>query len=148
MRLVVSAKTGEGIPDVLEAMVRGIPGPTGRVDEPFKALIIDSWFDNYLGIVSLVRVVDGSIAKGEKIKLMASGNLHQVEQVGVFTPKREKRERISAGEVGFLVAGIKDVHGAPVGDTITLARDGAVQPLPGFETMQPRVFARSFSNGS
>ena len=142
--LVVSAKTGEGIPDVLEAMVHGIPGPTGRVDEPFKALIIDSWFDNYLGIVSLVRVVDGSIAKGEKIKLMASGNLHQVEQVGVFTPKREKRERISAGEVGFLVAGIKDVHGAPVGDTITLARDGAVQPLPGFETMQPRVFAGLF----
>jgi GTP-binding protein LepA len=142
--LVVSAKTGEGIPDVLEAMVHGIPGPAGQLDEPFKALIIDSWFDNYLGIVSLVRVVDGSIAKGEKIKLMASGNLHKVEQVGVFTPKREKRERISAGEVGFLVAGIKDVHGAPVGETITLARDGAVQPLPGFETMQPRVFAGLF----
>jgi GTP-binding protein LepA len=142
--LVVSAKTGEGIQDVLEAMVHGIPGPKGQADDPFKALIIDSWFDNYLGIVSLVRVVDGSIAKGEKIKLMASGNLHQVEQVGVFTPKREKRERISAGEVGFLVAGIKDVHGAPVGDTITLARDGAVQPLPGFETMQPRVFAGLF----
>ncbi len=142
--LVVSAKTGEGIQDVLEAMVQGIPAPTGRGGEPFKALIIDSWFDNYLGIVSLVRVVDGSIAKGEKIKLMASGNLHQVEQVGVFTPKREKRERISAGEVGFLVAGIKDVHGAPVGDTITLARDGATQPLPGFETVQPRVFAGLF----
>jgi GTP-binding protein LepA len=142
--LVVSAKTGEGIQDVLEAMVHGIPCPKGQADDPFKALIIDSWFDNYLGIVSLVRVVDGSIAKGEKIKLMASGNLHQVEQVGVFTPKREKRERISAGEVGFLVAGIKDVHGAPVGDTITLARDGAVQPLPGFETMQPRVFAGLF----
>jgi GTP-binding protein LepA len=142
--LVVSAKTGEGIQDVLEAMVHGIPCPKGQADDPFKALIIDSWFDNYLGIVSLVRVVDGSIAKGEKIKLMASGNLHQVEQVGVFTPKREKRERISAGEVGFLVAGIKEVHGAPVGDTITLARDGAVQPLPGFETMQPRVFAGLF----
>jgi GTP-binding protein LepA len=142
--LVVSAKTGEGIQDVLEAMVHGIPFPKGQADDPFKALIIDSWFDNYLGIVSLVRVVDGSIAKGEKIKLMASGNLHQVEQVGVFTPKREKRERISAGEVGFLVAGIKEVHGAPVGDTITLARDGAVQPLPGFETMQPRVFAGLF----
>ena len=90
--LVVRAKTGEGMQDVLEAMVQGIPAPTGRGDEPFKALIIDSWFDNYLGIVSLVRVVDGSIAKGEKIKLMASGNLHQVEQVGVFTPKREKRD--------------------------------------------------------
>ena len=142
--LTVSAKTGEGIHEVLEAMVHGIPNPTGDTDAPFKALIIDSWFDNYLGIVSLVRVVDGFVGKGEKIKLMASGNLHQVEQVGVFTPKRERRERISAGEVGFLVAGIKDVHGAPVGDTITLAKDGAVKPLPGFEKMQPRVFAGLF----
>ncbi len=142
--LAVSAKTGEGIQDVLEAMVDGIPSPKGQADGPFKALIIDSWFDNYLGIVSLVRVVDGSIGKGEKIQLMASGNLHQVEQVGVFTPKREKRARIGAGEVGFLVAGIKDVHGAPVGDTITLAKDGALKPLPGFETMQPRVFAGLF----
>jgi GTP-binding protein LepA len=142
--LAVSAKTGEGIQDVLEAMVDGIPSPKGQADGPFKALIIDSWFDNYLGIVSLVRVVDGSIGKGEKIQLMASGNLHQVEQVGVFTPKREKRARIGAGEVGFLVAGIKEVHGAPVGDTITLAKDGALKPLPGFETMQPRVFAGLF----
>ena len=142
--LAVSAKTGEGIQDVLEAMVDGIPSPKGQADAPFKALIIDSWFDNYLGIVSLVRVVDGSIGKGEKVQLMASGNLHQVEQVGVFTPKREKRARIGAGEVGFLVAGIKDVHGAPVGDTITLAKDGALKPLPGFETMQPRVFAGLF----
>jgi GTP-binding protein LepA len=142
--LAVSAKTGEGIQDVLEAMVDGIPSPKGQADGPFKALIIDSWFDNYLGIVSLVRVVDGSIGKGEKIRLMASGNLHQVEQVGVFTPKREKRARIGAGEVGFLVAGIKEVHGAPVGDTITLAKDGALKPLPGFETMQPRVFAGLF----
>jgi len=142
--LAVSAKTGEGMQDVLEAMVHGIPSPKGAPDAPFKALIIDSWFDNYLGIVSLVRVVDGSIGKGEKIKLMASGNLHQVEQVGVFTPKREKRPRILAGEVGFLVAGIKDVHGAPVGDTITLAKDGALKPLPGFEKMQPRVFAGLF----
>jgi GTP-binding protein LepA len=92
----------------------------------------------------LIRVVDGSIGKGEKIRLMASGNIHQVEQVGVFTPKREKRDRIAAGEVGFLVAGIKDVHGAPVGDTITLAKDGAPEALPGFETMQPRVFAGLF----
>jgi GTP-binding protein LepA len=142
--LAVSAKTGESVQDVLEAIVDGIPCPTGNPNDPFKALIIDSWFDNYLGIVSLVRVVDGSIAKGEKICLMASGNTHQVEQVGVFTPKREKRERIAAGEVGFLVAGIKDVHGAPVGDTITLAKDGAQEPLPGFEAMQPRVFAGLF----
>ena len=142
--LTVSAKTGEGVPDVLEMLVQGIPYPTGHSDAPFKALIIDSWFDNYLGIVSLVRVVDGSIVKGEKIKLMSSGNHHKVEQVGVFTPKRELRERISAGEVGFFVAGIKEVHGAPVGDTITLAKDGATQPLPGFKTIQPRVFAGLF----
>ncbi len=142
--LTVSAKTGEGVPDVLEMLVQGIPYPTGHSEAPFKALIIDSWFDNYLGIVSLVRVVDGSIVKGEKIKLMSSGNQHKVEQVGVFTPKRELRERISAGEVGFFVAGIKQVHGAPVGDTITLAKDGATEPLPGFKTVQPRVFAGLF----
>ena len=142
--LCISAKTGEGINEVLEVLVRGIPQPQGDPDAPFKALIVDSWFDNYLGIVSLVRVVDGSIGKGNKIKFMSSGNQHQVEQVGVFTPKREIRERISAGEVGFLVAGIKEVHGAPVGDTITLAKDGATEPLPGFKTMQPRVFAGLF----
>ncbi len=123
--LCVSAKTGEGIVEVLEALGHGIPSPKGDPEAPFKALIIDSWFDNYLGIVSLVRVVDGSMSKGQKIKIMSSGNQHQVEQVGVFTPKREVRASISAGEVGFLVAGIKEVHGAPVGDTITLAKDGA-----------------------
>jgi len=142
--LCISAKTGEGIDDVLEALVHGIPRPEGNPGAPFKALIVDSWFDNYLGIVSLVRVVDGSIGKGNKIIIMSSGNQHQVEQVGVFTPKREIREKISAGEVGFLVAGIKEVHGAPVGDTITLAKEGASKPLPGFKTMQPRVFAGLF----
>jgi len=142
--LEVSAKNGVGIREVLELLVKRVPPPRGNREAPFKALIIDSWFDNYLGIVSLIRVVDGSVGKGEKIKLMASGNQHQVEQVGVFTPKQEKRERIHAGEVGFLVAGIKDVHGAPVGDTITMARDGADKPLPGFKAMQPRVFAGLF----
>ena len=142
--ITTSAKTGEGVEEVLESMVRSIPPPAGDQDAPFKALIIDSWFDNYLGIVSLVRVVDGSIRKGEKIRLMSSGNQHQVEQVGVFTPKRKVRETLAAGEVGFLVAGIKDVHGAPVGDTITLAKDGATAPLPGFKTLQPRVFAGLF----
>jgi len=142
--LCISAKTGEGIAEVLETLVHNIPSPKGNPDAPFKALIVDSWFDNYLGIVSLIRVVDGSVGKGEKIKLMASGNQHQVEQVGVFTPKREIRGRISAGEVGFFVAGIKDVHGAPVGDTITQAKDGAIEPLPGFKTLQPRVFAGLF----
>ena len=142
--LCVSAKTGQGIVEVLEALCHGIPSPKGDPEAPFKALIIDSWFDNYLGIVSLVRVVDGSVSKGQKIKIMSSGNQHQVEQVGVFTPKRDVRASISAGEVGFLVAGIKEVHGAPVGDTITLAKDGAIEPLPGFKTMQPRVFAGLF----
>ncbi|MBT8051527.1 MAG: translation elongation factor 4 [Gammaproteobacteria bacterium] len=142
--ICVSAKTGEGIEDVLEALVAQVPRPSGNPDAPFKALIIDSWFDNYLGIVSLIRVVDGSIGKGTKIKLMASGNQHAVEQVGVFTPKREVRNRLTTGEVGFLVAGIKDVHGAPVGDTITLAKDGATVALPGFEQLQPRVFAGLF----
>jgi GTP-binding protein LepA len=142
--LCISAKTGQGVEEVLESLVRGIPCPRGNPDAPFKALIIDSWFDNYLGIVSLIRVVDGSIGKGEKIRLMSTGKNHQVEQVGVFTPKRVVRPRITAGEVGFFVAGIKDVHGAPVGDTVTLAKDGATSPLPGFEKMQPRVFAGLF----
>jgi len=142
--LCISAKTGEGVDKVLEAMVHGIPSPRGQADAPLKALIIDSWFDNYLGVVSLIRVVDGSIGKGEKIRLMSTGKQHQVEQVGVFTPKRLVRERLTAGEVGFFVAGIKDVHGAPVGDTVTLAKEGATAPLPGFKKMQPRVFAGLF----
>jgi GTP-binding protein LepA len=140
----ISAKTGQGVADVLEALVHGIPCPRGNPEAPFKALIIDSWFDNYLGIVSLIRVVDGSIGKGGKIRLMSTGKQHQVEQVGVFTPKQVVRDRIAAGEVGFFVAGIKDVHGAPVGDTVTLAKDGATAPLPGFKKMQPRVFAGLF----
>jgi len=142
--LCISAKTGQGIADVLESLVHGIPCPQGDPEAPLKALIIDSWFDNYLGIVSLIRVVDGSIGKGEKIRLLSTGRQHQVEQVGVFTPKRVVRDRIGAGEVGFFVAGIKDVHGAPVGDTVTLARDGATTALPGFKKMQPRVFAGLF----
>jgi GTP-binding protein LepA len=142
--LSISAKTGDGIAEVLEELVKTIPCPKGNSDAPFKALIVDSWFDNYLGIVSLLRVIDGSIGKGDKIIIMSSGNQHQVEQVGVFTPKREIRGKISAGEVGFFVAGIKEVHGAPVGDTITLAKDGAAEPLPGFKTLQPRVFAGLF----
>ena len=142
--LCISAKTGQGVDQVLESLVHGIPAPRGNPEATLKALIIDSWFDNYLGIVSLIRVVDGAIAKGEKIRLMSTGRQHQVEQVGVFTPKRETRPQIAAGEVGFFVAGIKDVHGAPVGDTVTQAKDGATAPLPGFKKMQPRVFAGLF----
>ena len=142
--LAVSAKTGDGVRQVLERLIRDIPQPAGDPDAPLKALIIDSWFDNYLGIVSLIRVVDGTVGKREKIVLMSTGDQHQVDQVGVFTPKRQLRETLSAGEVGFLVAGIKDIHGAPVGDTITLAKTPASEPLPGFATMQPRVFAGLF----
>jgi len=142
--LAVSAKTGNGVVEVLEQLVHDVPRPTGNPDAPLKALIIDSWFDNYLGVVSLIRVVDGTVGKRDKIKLMSTNNQHQVDQVGVFTPKRELRDELSAGEVGFLVAGIKDIHGAPVGDTITLARTPAAEPLPGFATMQPRVFAGLF----
>jgi GTP-binding protein LepA len=142
--LAVSAKTGSGIVAVLERLIRDVPRPGGDPDAVLKALIIDSWFDNYLGVVSLVRVVDGKVGKRDKIELMSSKNQHQVDQVGVFTPKRKLRDVLSAGEVGFLVAGIKDIHGAPVGDTITLAKQPASEPLPGFSTMQPRVFAGLF----
>ena len=142
--LEVSAKTGSGVQQVLERLIRDIPQPSGDPDAPLKALIIDSWFDNYLGVVSLIRVVDGKVSKRDKIKLMSSNNQHQVDQVGVFTPKRQIKETLSAGEVGFLVAGIKDIHGAPVGDTITQAKTPASSALPGFTTIQPRVFAGLF----
>jgi len=142
--LAVSAKTGSGIEQVLERLIQDIPQPVGDPNAPLKALIIDSWFDNYLGIVSLIRVVDGSVGKRDKIELMSTKNQYQVDQVGVFTPKREVRDVLFAGEVGFLVASIKDVHGAPVGDTITSGKTPANEPLPGFETMQPRVFAGLF----
>ncbi len=142
--LNVSAKSGIGVVQVLERLVRDVPRPKGDPDAPLKALIIDSWFDNYLGVVSLIRVVDGQVSKRDKIELMSSKNQHQVEQLGVFTPKRELREVLSAGEVGFLVASIKDIHGAPVGDTITLVKSPAHEPLPGFAKMQPRVFAGLF----
>ena len=142
--LEVSAKTGSGVQQVLERLIRDIPQPSGDPDAPLKALIIDSWFDNYLGVVSLIRVVDGKVSKRDKIKLMSSNNQHQVDQVGVFTPKRKIKETLSAGEVGFLVAGIKDIHGAPVGDTITQAKTPASSALPGFTTIQPRVFAGLF----
>ena len=142
--LEVSAKTGNGVLEVLERLVRDVPKPKGDPDAPLKALIIDSWFDNYLGVVSLIRVVDGVVGRRDKIELMSSKNQHQVDQLGVFTPKRELRDELSAGEVGFLVASIKNIHGAPVGDTITQAKSPANEPLPDFATMQPRVFAGLF----
>jgi GTP-binding protein LepA len=136
-----SAKTGEGIDDVLEAVIERIPPPVGDPQGPLKALIIDSWFDNYVGVVMLVRVVDGEIRPKDRIRLMATGALHLTEQVGVFTPKSVARESLSAGGVGFIIAGIKDLKDAKVGDTVTLADRPAAEPLPGFKEIQPQVFA-------
>ncbi|ALG66678.1 translation elongation factor 4 [Beggiatoa leptomitoformis] len=137
----VSAKTGVGIVDLLEELLKRIPPPQGSVDAPLQALIIDSWFDNYLGVVSLVRVVDGRLTKGQKIMAMSNGRRCQVEKVGVFTPKPLDCEFLSAGEVGFVVAGIKEIDGAPVGDTLTGIEQPVTVPLPGFKPIQPRVFA-------
>ena len=136
-----SAKTGEGIEDVLEELVRRVPPPRGNADAPLKALIIDSWFDSYVGVISLVRIVDGRLPRRKKVRVMSTGRDFQVERLGVFTPKREDREELTAGDVGFLIAGIKDIEGAPVGDTLTLANDPAAESLPGFKMIQPNVFA-------
>src|SRR4051812_6843780 len=136
-----SAKTGEGIDDVLEAVIARMPPPKGDPSAPLKALVIDSWFDNYVGVVMLLRVVDGTLKPKDRIKLMATGALHLVEQVGVFTPKSVARESLSAGGVGFMIAGIKELKEAKVGDTVTLADNPAETPLPGFKEIQPQVFA-------
>jgi GTP-binding protein LepA len=136
-----SAKTGEGVEDILEAVIAKIPPPKGDPAAPLKALIIDSWFDNYVGVVMLVRVVDGVIRPKDQLLLMASGAVHGCEHVGVFTPKSRDTEELSAGEVGFVIAGIKELKDAKVGDTITLANRRAAEPLPGFKEIKPQVFA-------
>jgi GTP-binding protein LepA len=142
-----SAKTGLGIDDILEAIVAKVPAPRGDPDAPLRAMIIDSWYDAYVGVVMLVRVVDGQLTKRDKVQLMASGATYPVEQLGVFTPKSEQREALKAGEVGFVIAGIKELQAAKVGDTLTLAPKGANDsqtaktPLPGFKEIQPQVFA-------
>ena len=140
----VSAKTGEGVPDLLEAIVHRIPAPKGDTEAPLQALIVDSWFDNYLGVVSLVRVVNGAMKPGDKIRVMSTGRAHEIDRIGRFTPKPVSLPSLSAGEVGFMVAGIKEINGAPVGDTITLDARPADAPLPGFKQVQPRVFAGVF----
>ncbi len=136
-----SAKTGLGVQDILEAVIQRIPPPKGDPAAPLKALIIDSWFDNYVGVVMLVRVVDGVLRPKDKILLMSTGAEHLCEQVGVFTPKSRSREKLSAGEVGFIIAGIKELKDAKVGDTVTLLDNRAAEPLPGFKEIQPQVFA-------
>ncbi len=139
--LRVSAKTGEGVQDILEAVIARIPPPKGDPDAPLKALIIDSWFDNYVGVVMLVRMIDGTLRPKDKILLMSSGTVHLCEQVGVFTPKSQTRQRLAAGEVGFIISGIKELQAAKVGDTVTLAERPAAAALPGFNVIKPQVFA-------
>ena len=143
--VAVSAKTGMGINDLLEALVEYIPPPKGDVDAPLQALIIDSWFDNYLGVVSLVRVMQGTLSVKDKIIAKSIGKAHLVDDVGIFTPKRESKGRLRAGEVGYVVAGIKDIHGAPVGDTLTHSSTPNVDELPGFQKIQPKVYAGLFT---
>ena len=139
--LRVSAKTGQGIEELLETLVERIPPPSGDPEGPLQALIIDSWFDPYVGVISLIRVMNGSIKRRDKFVIMSTGRSYQAEKVGVFTPKRKDMPELATGEVGYVIAGIKEIDAAPVGDTITLADNPAAEPLPGFKEMQPRVFA-------
>ena len=136
-----SAKTGMGVDDILEAVIARIPPPKGNPASVLKALIIDSWFDNYVGVVMLVRVVDGTVKAKDRIRLMSTGAVHLCEQVGVFTPKSQQKDLLSAGEVGFIISGIKELQAAKVGDTVTLADKPAAEALPGFKEIKPQVFA-------
>ena len=142
--LLVSAKTGVGVEEVLEGLVTHTPAPKGNPDGPLKALIIDSWFDNYVGVITLVRVFDGCIRPKQKIVAMSTGRNYQVEKIGVFTPKREERNELSAGQVGFVICGIKDISSAKVGDTLSDVSNQAEEPLTGFKEVQPNVFAGIF----
>lgn len=139
--VLCSAKTGLGVRDVLEAVIKKVPPPQGNIDAPLKALVIDAWFDNYVGVVMLVRVVDGVLKPKDKIRLMATHSDFLCEQVGVFTPKSLQKTSLSAGEVGFVIAGIKELSSAKVGDTVTLANKPAAAPLAGFKEVKPQVFA-------
>src|ERR1700728_3963154 len=140
----VSAKTGEGVPELLDAIIARIPPPQGDPEAPVQALIVDSWFDNYVGVVSLVRVVNGTLRRGDKIRVLSTGRSHYIDKLGRFTPKSLALETLSAGDVGFVIAGIREIDGAPVGDTITLDARPSSEPLPGFKQIQPRVFAGLF----
>ena len=139
--ILISAKTGEGIDELMERIVSDIPAPIENKKKNLEALIIDSWFDQYVGVVSLLRIVNGKISVGDKIKVMSTKNEFTVNDVGVYTPKTKSKKSLEAGEVGFLIAGVKDIYGAPVGDTITECKDPSTEALPGFKTIQPRVFA-------
>ena len=145
---LVSAKTGEGIEDLLDMLITDIPSPKGNPDSPLQALIIDSWFDSYLGVVSLVRIKNGSIKTGQKFKIYSTGQSHNADEIGIFSPKKIKRDILSAGEVGYLVAGIKNIKGASVGDTIVQSGDEVTIALPGFKKVNPKVFASMFTVNS
>ncbi len=142
--ILCSAKTGQGIEDILEELIAKVPVPEGDPNAPLQALIIDSWFDNYVGVVMLVRIKNGVVRPKDRIQLMATGSLHQVESVGVFAPRSQSRDLLSAGQVGFVIAGIKELKSAQVGDTVTLVSKPAAKPLPGFKEVQPQVFAGLF----
>jgi GTP-binding protein LepA len=142
--LKVSGKTGEGVEDLIEQLIERIPAPKGDANAPLQALIIDSWFDNYVGVVTLVRVVNGTIKAGDKMRVMSTGRAHLVDKVGRFTPKSVPARELGPGDVGFVIGGIKEIDGAPVGDTITLEKHQAAEPLPGFKQVKPRVFAGMF----
>jgi GTP-binding protein LepA len=142
--ILASAKTGEGIDDILEAIIARVPPPQGDPEAPLQALVIDAWFDNYVGVVMLVRVMNGTLKPKDKVLLMATGAVHQCEQLGVFTPKSVPREQLSAGEVGFVISGVKELAEAKVGDTITHVQRPAARALPGFKEVKPQVFAGLF----
>ncbi|OUV62626.1 MAG: elongation factor 4 [Gammaproteobacteria bacterium TMED119] len=142
--LLVSAKTGQGVEDVLEALVQHTPQPKGNPEGPLKALIIDSWFDSYVGVITLVRIFEGAVKPKQKIMSMSSGRHYQVEKLGVFTPKREQRDELATGQVGYLICGIKDISSAKVGDTLTMIDKPAETPLSGFQEVNPNVFAGIF----
>jgi GTP-binding protein LepA len=146
--LSVSAKTGIGIEDLLEQIVRLVPPPNGDPEAPTRALIMDSWFDNYVGVISLVKLVDGSLEKGQKFKIASTGVEYTVDEIGIFTPKRTAGKRLETGEVGYIIAGVKDIHGAPVGDTLIPAKSTDIVALPGFKKVQPKVFAGLFTVSS
>src|ERR1700720_459376 len=141
---LVSAKTGLGVPELLEQLVKRIPAPKGDPDAPLQALIIDSWFDNYVGVVSLVRVMNGSLKTGDKLRIVSTGRSHTADKLGRFTPKSVVLPELATGDVGFVIAGIKEIDGAPVGDTITLENRPSPDSLPGFKQIKPRVFAGLF----
>ena len=145
---LVSAKTGVGIEDLLDMLISDIPSPDGDPEAPLQALIVDSWFDSYLGVVSLIRIKNGSLSSGQKFKIHSTGLTHNADEIGIFSPKKIKKQKLSAGEVGYLVAGIKNIKGAPVGDTIMNAADETTEVLPGFKKVNPKVFASMFTVNS